>query len=379
MLAGLLCALLLLSCVSVAAFAAGKKNLAKCSITVASSAVYTGKVRKAAVTVKDGKTVLKNGKDYTLAYANNKKIGTATVTVSAKKGSAYTGAKTLKFKIVPAKVKALAAAKTTTSAVKLSWKAVKGASGYAVYTYNKTAKTYARVKTAKSTAVTVKDLKPGTAYTFAVRAFTKVNGKTYWGAYSDRLKVKTAAEKSGEALLAPYRKIIASGTYALTFTTNIEELGSAPVTFATKNGNVAIDSKIQGMKVRLIHLAKGGKAYVLFKDLNMYTELPASMLEDETDMDFSTLAEDMFSAIDGAMKQSTLKKDGKVYQVLSTETKNGVTIRYLFDGDKLVQVDSVNADGTVDSTFISKLTGSVSDEMFQIPKKYVYVSMDWLS
>ena len=108
--AALLCALLLLSCVSAAAFAAGKKDLAKCSITVASPVAYTGSARKAAVTVKDGKTTLKNGTDYTLAYANNKKIGTAAVTVTAKKGGAYTGAKTLKFKIVPDKTKALAAA-----------------------------------------------------------------------------------------------------------------------------------------------------------------------------------------------------------------------------------------------------------------------------
>ena len=376
-LAALLCALLLLSCVSVAAVAAGKKNLAKCSFTVASSVAYTGKARKAAVTVKDGKTVLKNGTDYTLKYENNKRIGTATVTVTAKKGGAYSGSKTLKFKIVPAKVKGLSAAKTTKTAVKLTWKAVKGAAGYAVYTYDKASKTYTRVKNAKGTALTVKDLKAGTNYLFAVRAFAKEGGKTYWGAYSDRLKVKTAANKGSADRLAPYRKIIQSGTYLLTFTSSDESLGKNPITFATKNGNVAVDGKIQGLNVRMIYLAKSGKTYLLLKDLRKYSELPASLFEGEG-MDFGSLATGMFSQIDGEMKSGTLKKGGKTYNVESTEAKDGTVIRFLFDGDKLVQMDSVNPDGTGESVYISKLTGSVPDDMFQIPKNYGYISLDWL-
>lgn len=376
-LAALLCALLLLTSLSAAAFAADKKKIAQCKISVQSAVTYTGKARKAAVTVKDGKTVLKNGTDYTLAYANNKKIGTATVTVTAKKGSSYTGSKTLKFKIIPAKVKNLAAAKTTKNTVKLTWKAVKGATGYSIYTYDKTAKTYTRVKNAKSTAATVKNLKAGKAYTFAVRAFAKAGGKTYQGAYSDRLKVKTAAEKISGDLLAPYRKMIRSGTYLMTFKTNMEEFGNAPVTIAAKNGNTAIDSKIQGMNVRMIYLPKSGKTYLLLKDMRMYSEIPASMLEGE-DLDFSAMAANMFAENDGAMAESTLKKDGKTYNVRSAERPDGTTIRYLFDGKKLVEVDAVNPDGSVDSTYITKLTGDVPDDMFRIPKGYGYMSLDWL-
>ena len=42
--------------------------------------VYDGTEKKPAVTVKDGETVLVEGTDYTLAYANNVNAGTATVT-----------------------------------------------------------------------------------------------------------------------------------------------------------------------------------------------------------------------------------------------------------------------------------------------------------
>ena len=72
-LAALLCAMLLLSSLSVAAFAAGKKSLAKATVAVVSAVSYTGKAQKPAVTVKVGKTTLKKGTDYTLTYANNKK------------------------------------------------------------------------------------------------------------------------------------------------------------------------------------------------------------------------------------------------------------------------------------------------------------------
>ena len=62
---------------------------------------YTGKALKPGVTVKikvDGKTVtLVNGTDYTVTYANNVKVGTATVTVKGKGN--YTGTITLTFKI----------------------------------------------------------------------------------------------------------------------------------------------------------------------------------------------------------------------------------------------------------------------------------------
>ena len=62
---------------------------------------YTGKALKPGVTVKikvDGKTVtLVKGTDFTVTYANNVKVGTATVTVKGKGN--YTGTITLTFKI----------------------------------------------------------------------------------------------------------------------------------------------------------------------------------------------------------------------------------------------------------------------------------------
>ena len=63
---------------------------------------YTGKALKPAVTVKYGTVTLKKNTDYTLAYKDNKKAGTATVTVTGKGN--YTGSKAVKFKIAAVKM-----------------------------------------------------------------------------------------------------------------------------------------------------------------------------------------------------------------------------------------------------------------------------------
>lgn len=51
------------------------------------------------LTVKKGKQLLTMGEDYTVSYKNNKAIGTASLTISAKEGSAFAGSKTIKFQI----------------------------------------------------------------------------------------------------------------------------------------------------------------------------------------------------------------------------------------------------------------------------------------
>ena len=58
---------------------------------------YTGSEIKPAVTVKAGGKSLKEGTDYTVSYANNKKIGTATVTIKGE--GEYTGTLTTSFTI----------------------------------------------------------------------------------------------------------------------------------------------------------------------------------------------------------------------------------------------------------------------------------------
>ena len=174
--------------------ATAAKKISKAKVTYTKTLTYTGKAKRPNdLVVTYGKKTLKKGRDYTVSYKNNTAIGVASIVIKAKAGSGYTGSKTVKFKIVPARVKGLTAAKTTKTAVKLTWNAVKGAKGYIVYRYDAKTKTYTRVKVTKKLVYIVRGLDAGTVYRFAVRAYMKVDGKNYYGTYSKVRKVKTLA------------------------------------------------------------------------------------------------------------------------------------------------------------------------------------------
>lgn len=152
---------------------------------------YTGKALKPAVTVKyDGKT-LKNGKDYTVSYKNNKKPGLATVTVNGK--GEYSGTATATFKIAPKAVTNFKAVCTTKSKNTLTWKAG-NYSGYEVeiskwvkdgYYYwqnNVVTKTVTKPKYVHKSGN-----KSGVIFHYRVRPFIKVNGEKIYGEWSDEL------------------------------------------------------------------------------------------------------------------------------------------------------------------------------------------------
>ena len=78
-----------------------KYPIEKCSITV-DSPTYTGRPVTPAVTIKKGKTVLKEGIDYSLYFSNNTNAGKGTVKITA--FGLYTGEVTKNFTINPKSV-----------------------------------------------------------------------------------------------------------------------------------------------------------------------------------------------------------------------------------------------------------------------------------
>ncbi|MDD6012830.1 MAG: leucine-rich repeat protein [Oscillospiraceae bacterium] len=148
----------------------------------ATSYIYDGKSRAPTVTVKTSKGVaLVLNTDYKVAYASGRKnIGKYAVKVTFC-GEKYTGSVMLYFTINPQKTANVTVAQST-SAVKLTWSKVSGATGYRIYSYNTTKKTYTTLATLSGTTYTVKNLKAGTAYVFVVKAYTKLpEGDVLWG------------------------------------------------------------------------------------------------------------------------------------------------------------------------------------------------------
>ena len=74
------------------------KSISNCTIKLEQTSYsYDGKAKQPSVTVKDGSTMLVNGKDYTVDYQSNTNVGTATVTITGKGN--YTSTKTVNFTI----------------------------------------------------------------------------------------------------------------------------------------------------------------------------------------------------------------------------------------------------------------------------------------
>ena len=146
---------------------------------------YTGKAIQPVPTLTLNGEKLKKGVDYRLVYSNNKNVGTATI--KAKGLGKYKGTKTVTFKILPKKVTSFKK-KSGKKQITLSWAKNSKATGYQIYrkaTYN--SKKYVKVKTIKKNKTTTwlnTKLKSDREYFYAIRSYTKVNGKNYYSDYT---------------------------------------------------------------------------------------------------------------------------------------------------------------------------------------------------
>ena len=176
--------------------------------------------------------------------------------------------------------------------------------------------------------------------------------------------------------ITKYQDMFKNGTYLMEFKTSDPELGDSPITAAAKNGNFVIDTKIQNYKCKMLYLAKDKTTYLIIDDFKKYTKLPEDMMGEDFDM--SSMMASFGKEIDTSKIETSTVKIGD--QTLNCETikDDQGEMRYYFNGDTLVRMDSVSPDGSVDSTYISKLTSDVPDSVFQIPSNYGYLNLSWL-
>ena len=167
-------------------------SITKCTFSTISSRTYTGKEIKPTPTVKYKGTRLTKGTHYTLKYSANKKVGTATVTVTGK--GKYTGTKKLTFKIKP---KGTTVSKVTSpkkKQLKVTWKKqTTQTTGYNLrYSTSsgfKNADTVT-IKSNKTTVRTIKKLKSNKKYYVSIRTYKTVNGKKYYSSWSKAKSIK---------------------------------------------------------------------------------------------------------------------------------------------------------------------------------------------
>ena len=173
-------------------FTITKRAMAGGTVSVASSVSFTGSNVTPSVTVKVAGRTLTSGTDYTVSYSNNNNVGTASVYVYGKGN--YSGSLSAKFDIVPAKQQ-IQKLETRYKGFYIDWAQKGSATGYDVeYSVNSnmSGAVSKHLTANRPDTLTVSGLAGDKVYYVRVRSYTNVNGKVYYGAWSDVKSIKTA-------------------------------------------------------------------------------------------------------------------------------------------------------------------------------------------
>ena len=173
-------------------FTITKRAMTGGTVSVASSVSFTGSNITPSVTVKVAGRTLTSDTDYTVSYSNNKNVGTASVYVYGKGN--YSGSLSAKFDIVPAKQQ-IQKLETKYKGFYIDWAQKGSATGYDVeysVNANMSGAVSKHLTANKPDTLTVSGLAGDKTYYVRVRSYTNVNGKVYYGAWSDVKSIKTA-------------------------------------------------------------------------------------------------------------------------------------------------------------------------------------------
>lgn len=172
----------------------------------------------------------------------------------------------------------------------------------------------------------------------------------------------TTKPKETTLLAEKYKKLFASGTYYIEFSS--EDIDS-PVTAAIKGGNIYMQTKLEGMSCTMIYQQKKDNFYVVLNDYRVYCKMPSSMM-DELDMaNFATKSE----VKDVTVYEATIGDRDCVCEAY--ELKDGGISTYYFYKDTLVRMDQIDKDGNTSVMNIIKISSSVSDSLFELPKGFI--------
>ncbi len=173
-------------------FTITKRAMTGGTVSVASSVSFTGSNITPSVTVKVAGRTLTSDTDYTVSYSNNKNVGTSNVYVYGKGN--YSGSLSAKFDIVPAKQQ-IQKLETKYKGFFVDWAQKGSATGYDVeysVNANMSGAVSKHLTANKPDTLTVSGLSGDKTYYVRVRSYTNVNGKVYYGAWSDIKSIKTA-------------------------------------------------------------------------------------------------------------------------------------------------------------------------------------------
>lgn len=172
-----------------------------------------------------------------------------------------------------------------------------------------------------------------------------------------------------------YRKLFASGNYVMVFTTDDPEIPNA-VTAAFKNGNVCVDTMVEGMACQVIYRAEEQAGWIVIPSIRTYCELPQDMALEMADVkitsddDYNYTSVETYSVVIGS----------KTCYCEDFSYEDGSRKCYYFDeNDTLVRMDLIDANGVADIYSFSKISSTVDDSLFEKPRGYIKIDLSFLT
>lgn len=203
--------------------------------------------------------------------------GNAIITIALKSNPAVKYTENITVKLLkPTKVTGLIAKNQKTTKFDITWNLQsETANKYEVYMYNSKTKKYVKLGESSGNAGEVYGLISGTTYKLKVRAVRTVNGKTYYGPYSDELKTTTATDKTKitktkgakKKLTVNWKKISKATGYQIQVATDKKFTKNKKSVTISKNKTISTTiKKLKGKKkyyirVRTYRKVAGKKVY----------------------------------------------------------------------------------------------------------------------
>ena len=203
--------------------------------------------------------------------------GNAIITIALKSNPAVKFTDNITVKLLkPTKVTGLIAKNQKTTKFDITWNLQsETADKYEVYMYNSKTKKYEKLGESSGNAGEVYGLISGTTYKLKVRAVRTVNGKTYYGPYSDVLKTTTATDKTKitktkgakKKLTVNWKKISKATGYQVQVATDKKFTKNKKSVTISKNKTISTTiKKLKGKKkyyirVRTYRKVAGKKVY----------------------------------------------------------------------------------------------------------------------
>lgn len=244
--------------------------------------------------------------------------------------------------IKPNKVTNLTKKSETSSSVSLSWTAVDGASGYEIYKYDTSSKSYKLVKATTKTSYKVTGLSSVTAYKFKVRAYITVYSKNFNGscssvltAYTDPAQVSNIKQSSTNTI-----------SYTLKWSSVKGADGYRVSYYDTKSKKYKTLKDVTSTSLKITNKSPGQatkyiiKAYNIVSDKRYYsssytvfeaTTAPKPVGKIKVSNKTSSSYKLSWSKAEGADKYVVYKLNTSTnkYEKLTTTTKNSVTLKKL--------------------------------------------------